>query len=192
MLLVALVFLAPAELAVAYAKEDSESFGLAAEFALGLIGYAWVYGALIATISRGTRSPLEPYGRTIDRIPALVVANLVAGLAIVLGLLLLIVPGLLIAARLSATSPLIVLERLGPFEALETSNGLVRGRTWRIVGAVVIVLLLSFVLVVPGALIAELAGPTWAKGLGNALLDVGLDLPIAALTYAIYRQARGV
>jgi uncharacterized protein UPF0259/glycerophosphoryl diester phosphodiesterase family protein len=147
---------------------------------------------LIATISRGTRSPLEPYGRTIDRIPALVVANFVAGLAIVLGLLLLIVPGLLIAARLSATSPLIVLERLGPFEALETSNGLVRGRTWRIVGAVVIVLLLSFVLVVPGALITELAGPTWAKGLGNALLDVGLDLPIAALTYAIYRQARGV
>lgn len=181
----------PAELAVAYATEDSESFGLAAAFALALIGYAWVYGALIATISRTTRSPLEPYGRTVDRLPALIVASFVAGLAIVLGLLLLIVPGLVIAARLSAATPLIVLDRLGPFKALETSNGLVRGRTRTVVGAVLIVLLAALVLAVPGALIAELAEPTWAKGLGNALLDVGLDLPIAALSYAIYRQKRG-
>lgn len=181
----------PAELAVAYATEDNESFGLAAAFALALIGYAWVYGALIATISRPTRSPLEPYGRTVDRVPALVVSSFVAGLAILLGLVLLIVPGLLIAARFSAATPLIVLERLGPFEALETSNGLVRGRTWTLARAVLIVLLMAFVLAAPGALIAQLAESTWAQGLGNALLDVGLDLPIAALSYAIYRQARG-
>jgi uncharacterized membrane protein len=181
----------PAELAVAHATEDNESFGLAATFALALIGYAWVYGALLATISRPTRSPLEPYGRTVDRVPALVVASFVAGLAIVLGLLLLIIPGLVIAARLSAATPLIVLERLGPVKALETSNGLVRGHTRTVIGAVLIVLLAALVLAVPGALIAELAESPWAKGLGNALLDVGLDLPIAALTYAIYRQLRG-
>jgi hypothetical protein len=190
MLVVALVFLVPAELAVAYATEDSERFGLLAAFALALIGYAWVYGALIATISRPTRSPLEPYGRTVDRVPALVVASFLAGLAIVLGLLLLIVPGLLIAARLSAATPLIVLDRLGSFKALETSNEFVRGRTWTVVGAVLIVLMIALALAAPGALIAEVAEPTWAKGLGNALLDVGLDLPIAALSYAIYRQLR--
>jgi len=156
-----------------------------------VIGYAWVYGALIATISRPTRSPLEPYGRTIDRLPALVVASFVGGLAIVLGLILLIVPGLLIAARWSAGTPLIVLERLGPFEALATSNGLVRGRTWTVARAVLIVLLIGIVLAVPGGLISELAKPTWAKGLGNVLLNVGLDLPLAALSYAIYRQTRG-
>ena len=75
----ALVFLVPAELAVAYATEDSEGFGVAAYAALALIGYAWVYGALIATISRRTRSPLEPYGRTVDRVPRLVAGNFVAG-----------------------------------------------------------------------------------------------------------------
>jgi hypothetical protein len=191
MLLVALVFLVPAELAVAYVTEDSESLGLTAGLALALIGYAWVYGALIATISRPTRSPLEPYGRTVDRLPALIVASFVAGLAILLGLLLLIVPGLLIAARLSAGTPLIVLERLGPFKALETSNGLVRGRTWTVARAVLIVLVIGIVLALPGGLITALAESTWAKGLGNALLSVGLDLPITALSYAIYRQARG-
>ena len=190
MLLVALVLLVPAELAVAYAYEDSDDFGIAAYVALSLIGYAWVYGALIATISRRVRSPLEPYGRTVDRLPALVVANFVAGLAILLGLILLIVPGLLIAARWSAAGPMIVLDRQRPLQAFETSNGLIRGRTWTVVGAGVIVLLLAFLLAAPGAAIAELAEPAWAVGLGNALLDVGVNLPTAALAYAIYRQVQ--
>lgn len=77
MLLVALVLLVPAELAVAYASEDSESLGIAAAAGLSFVGYAWVYGALIATISRRARSPLEPYGRTVDRVPVLVLASFV-------------------------------------------------------------------------------------------------------------------
>ncbi len=117
MVLVALVLLVPAELAVAFAAEDSESIGVAAYAALTFIGYAWVFGALIATISRRTRSPLEPYGRTVDRVPGLVLATFVTALATVLGLLLLIVPGLLIYARWSAASPLIVVERQGPIRS---------------------------------------------------------------------------
>ena len=192
MLLVALVLLMPAELAVAYAWEDSQTFGLVAELGLSLVGYAWVLGALIATISRRARSPLEPYGRTVDRIPALVAINFVAGLVIVLGLLLLIVPGLLIAAGWSAAGPAIVLDRQAPFEALDTSNGLVRGRTWTVVGAGMVVLLIAFVLALPGGLIAEVAEPPWAVGLGNALLSVGITLPAAALAFAVYRQARAL
>jgi hypothetical protein len=192
MLLVALVFLVPAELAVAHAQEDSQGFGIAAYVALGLVGYAWVYGALVATIARPVRSPLEPYGRAVDRLPTLVVTNFVAGLAMVLALLLLIVPGLLLSARWSAAGPLIVLEGQGPFEALETSNGLVRGRTWNVVGAGLLALLIAIVLALPGALIIEGTDSTWILGLGNALLDAGLYLPLAAFTYATYRQARGL
>jgi hypothetical protein len=190
MLLVALVLLVPAELAVVYASEDSESLGIAAAAGLTFIGYAWVYGALIATISRRTRSPLEPYGRTVDRVPGLVLASFVTALATVLGLLLLIVPGLLIYARWSAASPLIVIERQGPFEALETSNGLVRGRTWTVLGAVLIVFLLAFVAGLPGLLVAELTDPIWLDGLASAFFGAVINLPTAALSYAIYRQAR--
>jgi hypothetical protein len=192
MVLVALVLLVPAELAVAYVAEDSESLGVAASAGLTFIGYAWVYGALIATISRRTRSPLEPYGRTVDRVPGLVLASFVTALATLLGLLLLIVPGLLIYARWSAASPLIVIERKGPFEALETSNGLVRGRTWTVVGALVIVFLLAFVLALPGFLLAELTDPIWVDGLASAFIGVVVNLPTAALAYAIYRQAKAV
>lgn len=192
MVLVGLVFLLPAELAVAYAAEDSESVGVAALAALTFIGYAWVFGALIATISRRARSPLEPYGRTVDRVPGLVLATFVTALATVLGLLLLIVPGLLIYARWSVASPLIIIERQGPFEALETSNGLVRGRTWTVLGAIVSVFLLAFVVGLPLLLFTELTDPIWVDGLGNALFGVVINLPTAALAYAVYRQVRAV
>jgi hypothetical protein len=190
MVLVGLVFLVPAELAVAHAQEDHESLGIVANVALALIGYAWVYGALVATIARRARSPLEPYGRTVDRLPTLVVYNFVAGLATTLALLLLIVPGLLLGARWSAAGPLIVLEGQGPFEALETSNGLVRGHTWRVVGAGVLALLMAITFAIPGALITAFADSTWVIGLGNALLGVGVYLPLASFSYAVYRQAQ--
>ncbi len=192
MLLVALVLLVPAELAVVYVAEDSEGLGIAAATGLTFIGYAWVYGALIATIARRTRSPLEPYGRTVDRVPGLVLASFVTALATVLGLLLLIVPGLLIYARWSAASPLIVIEGQRPFDALETSNGLVRGRTWPVLGAIVIVFLLAFVAGLPGLLLGELTDPIWLDGLASALFGAVVNLPTAALSYAIYRQARAV
>jgi hypothetical protein len=192
MLLVVLVLLVPAELAVAHAQEDSESFGIVAYAALALIGYPWVFGALLATIAHRARSPLEPYGRTVGRLPALVAVNFVAGLAMLLALLLLIVPGLLLAARWSAAAGLIVLEGKGPFEALETSNGLIRGRTWRVVGAGLLVLLAVIALAIPGVLMIELTDSPWLVGLGNALLDVGLYLPLTSLSYAVYRQARAL
>jgi hypothetical protein len=190
MVLVGLVFLVPAELAVAHVQEDHESLGIVANVALALIGYAWVYGALVATIARHARSPLEPYGRTVDRVPTLVVYNFFAGLATTLALLLLIVPGLLLGARWSAAGPLIVLEGQGPFEALETSNGLVRGHTWRVVGAGVLALLMAITFAIPGALITAFADSTWVIGLGNALLGVGVYLPLASFSYAVYRQAQ--
>ena len=85
-----------------------------------------------------------------------------------------------------------MLEGQGPIQALETSNGLIRGRTWQVVGAGLLTLLLGLVLAVPGFLIAELTDSPWLFGLGNALFDVGLYLPLAALAYAVYRQARAV
>jgi hypothetical protein len=190
MVLVGLVFLAPAELAVAHVQEDNESLGIVANVALAVIGYAWVYGALVATIARRARSPLEPYGRTVDRLPTLVVCNFVAGLATTLALLLLIVPGLLLGARWSAAGPLIVLEGQGPFEALETSNGLVLGHTWRVVGAGLLALLVAVTFAIPGAVITAFADSTWVIGLGNALLGVGVYLPLSSFTYAVYRQAQ--
>lgn len=189
MLLVALVFLVPAEVAVAYAGEDSRTFGVAAYLALALIGYPWAFAAMTATLDRRVRSPLEPYGRTVDRLPALVVVNFAAGVAFLIGLVLLIVPGLLLAARWSAALPLIVVDRQGPVEALETSNRLVRGRTWKVVGALVIVFVVAVLVSIP-ATAATLSDTTWIAGLGAAALDATLFLPLTAFAYAVHRATQ--
>ena len=188
MLVVALVLLIPAELAVAYAEEDNQDVWILGSLALGLIGYPWVNGALIATIARRARSPLEPYGRTVDRLPVLIAANFLASIAIVVALIALIVPGLLLAARWSTAIPLIVLERKGPIEALGTSNGLVRGRTWRVVGAGLVTLFIAILVASPLAVVAEIAESPWTVGFANALFDVCLYLPVTAFMYAVYRE----
>ena len=83
-----------------------------------------------------------------------------------------------------------MLEGQGPFEALETSNGLVRGHTWRVVGAGVLALLIAITFAIPGSLITAFADSTWVIGVGNALLGVGVYLPLASFSYAVYRQAQ--
>jgi hypothetical protein len=190
MVLVAAILLVPAELALAHAREDSDNLWILGSFALPFIGYPWVNGALVATIARRGRSPLEPYGRTADRLHALVASSFVAGIAVVLALLALIVPGLILAARWSAAVPLIVLDRTGPIGALESSNRLVRGRTRPVIGAGVLVFLLALVVGAPGAVIGELAESPWASGFGNALFDVAVYVPLSAFVYAVYRQAQ--
>lgn len=186
----ALVLLVPAELAAAYAREDGATAALVATILLSLIGYTWVQAALYSALDRPTRSPAKPYGAIVDRIPALVLLSLMVFIPLAVAFLLLIVPGLLLSARWSAAGPLLVLERLGPIASLERSNELVRGRTWSVVGAGVVVTLVAIVVCIPGFVITVLADAPWADALGEALIDVALFIPLAVFTFAVYRQAQ--
>jgi hypothetical protein len=192
LLAVALVLLVPAELASAYAREDSETAGIVALFLLNIVGYTWVTAALYATLDRRASGPVRPYGAIVDRLPALVLLNLIVTIPILVGLLLLIVPGLLLVARWSASGALVTLEREGPIRALELSNQLVRGRTWSVVGAAVLVALAAIAVAVPGFVLSETADSTWASALGAVLVGVALYLPLTVFSYAVFRQGRAV
>jgi hypothetical protein len=190
MVMLAAILLVPAELAVAYAAEDDRDLWVFGTVALGLVGYPWVSGALVSRLAQPGRSLVEPYGRTVERLPTLVISSFVGGIAVLLGLLALIVPGLILAARWSAAVPLIVLDRRGPIDALESSNRVVRGRTRPVLGAGVLVALLALVLSAPGAVLAALAESPWLVGLGNALFDVVVSVPLTAFAFAVYRQTK--
>jgi hypothetical protein len=192
LLAVALVLLVPAELAFAYAREDSESAGIVALVLLYLVGYTWVSAALYATLDRRATGAVRPYGAIVDRLPALIVLNVIITIPILVGLLLLVVPGLLLAARWSASGALVTLERDGPIRALELSNELVRGRTWSVVGAGVLIALAAITVAVPGLVVTEVAEATWAKAVGEVLIDVALFLPLTVFSYAVFRQGRAV
>jgi hypothetical protein len=192
LLAVALVLLIPAELAFAYAREDSESARVIGVLLLYLVGYTWVVGALYSTLIRPPGRPFRPYGAIVDRLPALVLLNLVVTIPLAVGLLLLVIPGLLLAARWSASGALVTLDGQGPIGALERSNELVRGRTWSVVGAGVLVTLAALLAAIPGLVVVGVAESPWAGALGEVLVDIALFIPLTTFSYTVYRQAQAL
>lgn len=81
-----------------------------------------------------------------SRIGSLVWASIVYGFGVAIGLVLLVVPGLLAAARWSLMAPLIMLEDADAREARHASSSLVRGTTATVLGALVVAYLLELFL----------------------------------------------
>jgi uncharacterized membrane protein len=61
-----------------------------------------------------------------------VLASIVTGIVVILGLVLLIIPGVILAIRLQYTTYLIVDKNLGPIEAIKKSWSVTRGNTWNL------------------------------------------------------------
>jgi hypothetical protein len=115
--------------------------------------YAWLRAA------RGTKPEVGnlfvPFQRNY-------VATVVAGLlllVIVVGFILLIVPGIILAVRLSFVPFLVVDERRGPVESLFESWKRTSGYSWTILGAVllaIVIVLVGFLIFIVGSIPATL------------------------------------
>ena len=76
----------------------------------------------------------------------LVFTGIVAGIAIAIGFVLLIVPGLFLLTIWALAAPVVVIERKGVMDALDRSRGLVRGHGWQVFAVIVVLLLVNIVL----------------------------------------------
>ncbi|HEX5308455.1 MAG TPA: hypothetical protein VFW38_05170 [Solirubrobacteraceae bacterium] len=85
--------------------------------------------------------------------------SLVVGIGILVGLVLLIVPGLILWTMWAVAAPSLVIERKGALAAMRRSRELVRGHGWQVFGVILVVLALALI---AGILVAALA-----SGLGN-------------------------
>lgn len=115
---------------------------------LALVGGLLVQGALVEVVrdiheGREPRPVGEYYTRTQDRLGTLLGASLLYGLGVVVGMFLLIVPGLIAVARWSLVVPLVVIERLGVGDAFSRSSRLVKGQTGRVLALVVLANLIT-------------------------------------------------
>jgi hypothetical protein len=84
---------------------------------------------------------------------ALVLLLIVSGLGIVLGLALLILPGLYLAVRWSVSVPVLIAERVGVIESLKRSGEQTKRRFWPILAVLALTWLLAGFLVVPAELL---------------------------------------
>jgi hypothetical protein len=71
--------------------------------------------------------------------------GIIQGLGIIIGTVLLIVPGLILAVIWAVSAPSLVVEQRGVFESLQRSRDLTRGHRWAIFGLFVVYLILSMI-----------------------------------------------
>lgn len=108
-----------------------------------IVGTFWLQGALVEAVQdvrdgKQDLSVSEMFSRVRPRLPALIVAGILAGLGIALGLILLIVPGLFLLTIWSLIVPAIVIEGKSAGESFGRSRELVRGHGWQVFGVIAI------------------------------------------------------
>jgi hypothetical protein len=113
----------------------------------------------------------------------LILVGFVAGIGIVLGFILIIVPGLVLLTIWSVAAPVVVLERPPGLGALGRSRELVRGNGWQVFG--VIVALTILVAVIVFALDAAAVSVSSGVGLAVGVVVGVLTAPISSLAQAV-------
>ncbi len=111
-------------------------------------------------------------------LPLLAIAVL-AGIAVAIGLVLLIVPGLFLATIWAVVVPVFMVERPGIAGSFDRSRALVRGYGWSVFGTLALVVLISLL----GAIFAAIVSvdPTSAVGGFVQLVITSLVTPATAL-----------
>ena len=114
---------------------------------VSLIAFFWLQAALVKAVEdvrdgRADFSLAETFDLARQHLTSVIVAAIIAGLAIVIGLILLIVPGLVLLTWWAVIIPVVVLENRSAGEAFTRSRELVRGYGWNVFGVIVLVVLL--------------------------------------------------
>jgi hypothetical protein len=154
--------------------------GLAAGFL-----YTGYVVKLVQDVRDGRRdfSVGELFSHAAPYIATLVLNGILAGIAIAIGLALIIVPGLFLLTIWAVIAPSIVVEDKGVFEAFGRSRELVRGSGWNVFGAIVlaflIVIAVGFVAAIIGSSIGD-AGYVILQAVANVL-----TAPVMALVSSI-------
>lgn len=151
---------------------------------VSIVGFFLVQGALVEVVrdvrdGRADRTIGETYQAVAPRLPALIVAGILAGIGIAIGLLLLIIPGLFLLTIWSMIIAAIVIEGRSAGDSFGRSREIVRGHGWEVFGLIIIVFLL---VAVSSGIIQLLFAPlpefldTWL----GSLVAHSLTVPFAA------------
>lgn len=113
----------------------------------------------------------------LQRLPAMIVAVILYMLAITVGFVLLIVPGIILVLSLMMYMSLVLFERKGPVDALVGSHKLVWGNWWRTCAIFTLTGILMMVIYLAVAFVLGLFSPFFGMAVGNALL-VGMAVQL--------------
>jgi hypothetical protein len=120
----------------------------------------------------------------------LILVGIVAGIGILIGLILIIVPGLILITIWAVAAPVVVLERPPGLGALARSRELVRGNGWQVFGVIAVMVIGVEIVAVAIEAIGDSAG-TGVSIVVRVIVQI-LTAPLAALAAAVlYFELRG-
>ena len=120
---------------------------------------------------------------------SLLSASFIAGLSVILGFILLIIPGIIMAVVFSLTMPAIIIEGLGGFEGLRRSRELASREWWRVFSVLAFTFLLTVTAAAVGDVMCSLLFVTerYSKLLiMSIIISITKPLQPVALTYLYY------
>lgn len=173
-------------------------FGAILAAVISLIAFFWLQAALVKAVDdvrdgQANLSLGQTFAQAREQLSSVAVAAILAGLGIILGLILLIVPGLILMTWWAVIVPVVVLENKSAGEAFTRSRELVRGNGWGVFAVIVLmVLLLIGFTIVLSLLLSPLAD--WLQSLVAQIVGNTLTAPFVAivltLLYFRLRQAK--
>lgn len=121
----------------------------------------------------GTDSPMTLAGAltsSASRLPILFLTMILFGIAVTVGMLLLVIPGLILMVSLLLCFTLVVLEDKGPVDSLTGSHRLIWGNWWRTTAILTVGFAIAIVLYVAIGLVIGIVIPIVGIGSTNPLL----------------------
>jgi hypothetical protein len=166
--------------------------------AVGIVAgtlYTGMVVGLVSDVQDGRRdsSVSDLINSAVPVIGPLILAGLLSGIGIAVGLFLLLVPGLILLTIWAVIAPAIVVERTGVIEAFGRSRELVRGNGWPVFGAIVSAFLIVFVgNIVFGAIADAISNGPIVRIVFSAIAST-LTAPVSALVAAVlYFRMRAI
>lgn len=113
----------------------------------------------------------------------LIVFGVLFGIAVAIGLILIIIPGLILLTFWCVGAPAIVVEHAGPIDAFGRSWRLVRGDAWGVFGVLVVVFL---ILIVVGVVLGAIGAAIGTSGvIVAAIISSVFTAPISAIAISV-------
>jgi hypothetical protein len=119
-------------------------------------------------------------------------ASILAGIAITIGLLLIIVPGLFLITIWAVIVPVIIIERSGALASFGRSRELVRGHGWHVFGTLVLVYIIMLVVNIILGFIFSALPHVLGDGLSSVISGTLISPFLALVVTLVYYRLVGV
>jgi hypothetical protein len=154
---------------------------------LGLLAQAATVDAAMRVADGGRVEFGQALGRAFGRLPVLLGAGLIAFVLIMVGFMLLVVPGIMVSLAYMMMLQVVVAERLGPWGSLKRSALLTKGVRWKLFGFALLLVLIG-VVTAGASFLGTLALGRMGGPVLQLLVSPSLTLFTVVATTMVYRD----